>query len=189
MRGLLAGLLLAAAVCTQVSAASAAPAAPSVTPESERDVKAAFLYNFAKFVEWPPETFADAGSPLVLCVLDDEPFGASLRATVKGETLDSRRLVVRLLRDPRATQGCHVLFIGAAEKRLPEILAALRGTGVLTVGGAGDFLERGGMIRLFLEQNRMRFDVNLDAAEQSRLKLSSKLLRLAHAVSPQRREG
>ena len=167
----------------------AAPSASSVAPDSERDVKAAFLYNFAKFVEWPPETFADAASPMVLCVLDDEPLGASLRATVKGEKLNERRLVVRLLRDPQATQGCHVLFVGAEKGRLPEILASLRGAGVLTVGGAGDFLDRGGMIRLFLEQNRVRFDINLDAAEQSHLKLSSKLLRLARAINPQRQEG
>jgi len=172
------------------SAASAAPSASSVTPDSERDVKAAFLYNFAKFVEWPPEVFANATSPMVLCVLDDEPLGASLRATVKGETLNNRRFEVRLLRDPFGAQTCHILFVGPAEKgRLPEILAALRGTGVLTVGGGSDFLGRGGMIRLFLEQHRVRFDINLDAAEQSHLKLSSKLLRLARAVNPQRQEG
>jgi hypothetical protein len=181
-----AGLLLAAAVCVP---ASAAPSASSVTPDSERDVKAAFLYNFAKFVEWPPGAFADAASPMVLCVLDDEALGASLRTTVKGETLNNHRLMVRLLRDPQATQGCHVLFVGPEKGRLPEILAPLRGSGVLTVGGAADFLDRGGMIRLFLEQNRVRFDINLDAAEHSHLKLSSKLLRLARAVNPQRQEG
>jgi hypothetical protein len=155
----------------------------------ERDLKAAFLFNFAKFAEWPAAAFPEPTTPVTLCVLGDDSLGASLEALVKGEKLNDRRLVVRLLRDPQATQGCHVLFIGPGRGRLPEILAPLRGTGVLTVGGADDFLDRGGMIRLLLEQNRVRFDINLEAAEQSHLKLSSKLLRLARAVNPQRREG
>ena len=181
---LIAGLLIGFGV------RAAATAAGSSVPDSERDVKAAFLYNFAKFVEWPPETFSDASSPLVLCVLGDEPLSASLQTTVKGETVDSRRFEVRQLRDPVGARACHVLFIGPAEKgRVPDLLAALPGTGVLTVGGGADFLDRGGMIRLFLEKNRVRFDINLEAAERSHLKLSSKLLRLARAVNPQRREG
>ncbi len=155
----------------------------------ERDLKAAFLYNFAKFVEWPEAAFPEPTTPVTLCVLGDDPIGASLETVVKGEKLNDRRLVVRLLRDPQATQGCHVLFVGPEKGRLPEILAPLRGSGILTVGGAADFLDRGGMIRLFLEQNRVRFDINLDAAEQSHLRLSSKLLRLARAVNPQRQEG
>jgi len=155
----------------------------------ERDLKAAFLYKFAKFVEWPQAAFPEPSTPVTLCVLGDDPIGASLEAVVKGEKLNDRRLVVRLLRDPQATQGCHVLFVGPEKGRLPEILAPLRGSGVLTVGGAADFLDQGGMIRLFLEQKRVRFDINLDAAERSRLNLSSKLLRLARVVSPQRREG
>ncbi|HEX3531342.1 MAG TPA: YfiR family protein [Thermoanaerobaculia bacterium] len=159
------------------------------TQSGERDLKAAFLYNFAKFVEWPQAAFPEPTTPVTLCVLGDDAVGASLEMVVKGEKLNDRRLVVRLLRDPQATQGCHVLFVGPEKGRLPEILAPLRGTGVLTVGGAADFLDRGGMIRLFLEQNRVRFDINLDAAEQSHLKLSSKLLRLARAVNPQRQEG
>jgi len=155
----------------------------------ERDLKAAFLYNFAKFVEWPEAAFPEPTTPVTLCVLGDDPVGASLETVVKGEKLNDRRLVVRLLRDPQATQGCHVLFVGPEKGHLPEILAPLHGTGVLTVGGTADFLDRGGMIRLFLEHNRVRFDINLDAAEHSHLKLSSKLLRLARAVNPQRQEG
>ena len=164
--------------------------APARAAQSgERDLKAAFLYNFAKFVEWPAAAFPEPTTPVTLCVLGDDPLGASLEAVVKGEKLNDRRLVVRLLRDPQAIPGCHVLFVSIEKGRLPEILASLRGSGVLTVGSAADFLERGGMIRLFLEQNRVRFDINLDAAEQSHLTLSSKLLRLARAVNPQRQEG
>jgi hypothetical protein len=156
---------------------------------AEREIKAAFLYNFAKFVEWPPGAFPEPASPVTLCVLGDDALGASLETVVKGETLNDRRLVVRRLRDPQEARDCHVLFVSPAERRISQVLVSLRGAGVLTVGDGNDFLDQGGMIRLFLEQNRVRFDINLDAAERSRLKLSSKLLRLARTVNPQRREG
>ena len=158
--------------------------------DAERELKAVFLYNFAKFVEWPPGGFPEPPAPVTLCVLGDDAVGESLEAVVKGETLNGRRLVVRRPRDAQQARDCHVLFVGPAEKgRIPEVLTALRGTSVLTVGDGGDFLDHGGMIRFFLEQNRVRFDINLDAAERSHLSLSSKLLRLARAVNPQRREG
>jgi hypothetical protein len=156
---------------------------------AEREIKAAFLYNFAKFVEWPPGAFPEPASPVTLCVLGDDALGASLETVVKGETLNDRRLVVRRLRDPQEARDCHVLFVSPAERRISQVLVALRGAGVLTVGDGNDFLDQGGMIRLFLEQNRVRFDIDLDAAERSHLKLSSKLLRLARTVNPQRREG
>jgi hypothetical protein len=159
----------------------------------EREVKAAVLYNFAKFAEWPPEAFPEPASPsapVTFCVLGDDALGDSLETLVKGETLNGRRLVVHRPRDAQRSRDCHVLFVSPAEKgRISEILAALRGTSTLTVGEGKDFLDQGGMIRLFLEENRVRFDINLDAAERSHLTLSSKLLRLARTVTPQRREG
>jgi hypothetical protein len=179
-------LVLALALGTVRAANAAEPAADLVS-----EVEAAFLYNFAKFVEWPPEAFAARSAPLTFCVDQEGPAGAglaaSLEALIRGETLNDRRLAVRRLRDFQQVRACHVLFLGAAEKRrVPEALAALRGASVLTVGEGKDFLDDGGMIRLFLEQNKMRFDINLEAAEKSALKISSKLLRLAQAVDPQR---
>jgi hypothetical protein len=153
----------------------------------EYQVKAAFLFNFAKFVEWPPDAFPDPATPVAICVLGEDPFGQGLDAVVEGETLNGRRLVVRRLRDLLQTRDCHVLFVSRSEKELPALMAGLRSGGVLTVGEGDDFLEQGGMIRFVLEQNRVRFDINLDAAERGRLKLSSKLLRLARSVDPQRR--
>ena len=153
----------------------------------EYAIKAAFLYNFAKFVEWPPETFPQASTPVSLCIFGDDPFDGSLDTVVQGETLNGRRLAVRRTRDLPAARECQVLFVSASEKgRAFEALSALRGTSVLTVGEGKDFLDQGGVIRLFLEQNRMRFDVNLDAAERNHLKISSKLLALARTVVPQR---
>jgi hypothetical protein len=185
MRVLVLALALAAALSMPGWAGAAEPAA-----DLESEVKAAFLYNFAKFVEWPPDAFPEPSAPLAFCVYGDDPVSASLDAVTRGETLNGRRLVVRRLRDLLQVRECHVLFISAAEKgRLPEALSALRDARVLTVGEGQGFLDKGGMIRLFLQQNRMRFDINLDAAEACALKISSKLLRLAQAVNPQRRGG
>jgi hypothetical protein len=178
-------LALAAALALPGLADAAEPAA-----DLESEVKAAFLYNFAKFIEWPPDAFPEPSAPMTFCVYGEGSVGADLDALVRGETLNGRRLVVRRLRELAAARECHVLFLGTAEKgRVAEALAALREASVLTVGEGKSFLDDGGMIRLFLEQNRMRFDINLDAAEKSALRISSKLLRLAQTVNPQRRGG
>jgi hypothetical protein len=167
----------------------AGPGPAETTPaDLEYEVKAAFLFNFAKFVEWPPDAFPDPATPVTICIVGEDPFGQGLDAVVEGETLNGRRLAVRRLRDLLQARDCHVLFVSRSEKeRLPALLAGLRSGGVLTVGEGDGFLEQGGMIRFVLEQNRVRFDINLDAAEHARLKLSSKLLRLARVVNPQRR--
>jgi len=142
---------------TSLAQAQPEPTPPPPSP-TEFEVKAAFLYNFAKFVEWPPDAFPEPSAPLAFCVYGDDPVSASLDAVTRGETLNGRRLVVRRLRDLLQVRECHVLFISAQEKgRLPEALSALRDARVLTVGEGQGFLDKGGMIRLFLEQNRMRF--------------------------------
>ena len=169
-------------------------AAAAEPADLESEVKAAFLYNFAKFVEWPPDAFPAPSAPMILCVYGTDRASTALESSLleltRGESLNSRPLAVRRLGDLVQIRECHVLFVGAAEKgHLPEVLAALRETRALTVGEGADFLDKGGMIRLFLEQNRMRFDINLDAAEKGSLKISSKLLRLAQAVNPQRTQG
>lgn len=152
----------------------------------EHDVKAAFLYNFTKFVEWPPEAFRSPESPMAICVFGEDPFGESLDAVVRGETLNGRRLVVRRTRDLQELRDCQTLFVpGAERERFAEVFSALRDASVLTVGEVDGFLPQGGVIRFVVDQGRVRFEINLDAAERSRLKLSSKLLRLARAVYPQ----
>lgn len=151
----------------------------------EYKVKAAFLYNFAKFVEWPSDSFDGPGEPVTLCVLGDDPFGESLDTVVRGESLNGRPFVVHRTRDLREARACHVVFVPASEsRRQGEILGTLRGAGVLTVGEGQGFLTDGGVIRFVLDQNRVRFEVNLDAAGAHQLRLSSKLLRLARRVYP-----
>lgn len=163
-------------------AALALPAAPALAaaadePSAEYGVKAAFLYNFTKFVEWP--SGADRGD-LVLCVFGDDPFGSGLDRLTQGERLDGRRLVVRRPAETGALKSCHVLFVSRSERaRVREILASVEDAPVLTVADLDGFLDQGGMIDLVLEQNKVRFQVRQDVAERSRLKISSKLLSLA----------
>lgn len=148
----------------------------------EYQVKAAFLFNFTKFVEWPFDAFTAPGDPVTVCVVGDDPFGESLDAVVQGETANGRPLKVHRTRSFADLRTCHMLFVPRSERRQGTILASLRGAGILTVGDGDGFLTDGGIIRFVLDQNRVRFEVNLAAAEGNRLRLSSKLLRLARRV-------
>jgi YfiR/HmsC-like len=151
----------------------------------EYEVKAAFLYNFAKFVEWPAASFPDAAAPLALCIHGPDPFGPFLDTLVQGEAIGGRRLVVERGRPAERLRGCHVLFVARAEReRYAELLAGLEGASVLTVGEGPGFLTAGGLFRFVLEGGKVRFEANLPAIERSSLKVSSKLLRVARPVQP-----
>ena len=150
------------------------------SPPTEYQLKAAFLLNFAKFVEWPPKVFAEATSPMVLGILGENPFGDVLERTIRDKTINSRPLVIKEFRSAAEATNCHLLFIGASEKaRLPEIVAGLRGACVLTVGETDRFTEAGGMINFVRQGNKTRFQINEVAAKGVGLKISSKLLSLA----------
>jgi hypothetical protein len=165
-----------------LAAVAAAPAAAAPEPSVEYGVKAAFLYNFTKFVEWPPG--ADQGD-LALCVFGEDPFGRSLDALAQGERLEGRRLVVRHPAALGDLKACHVLFVSRSERgRTREILAGLGDAPVLTVADLDGFLDQGGMIGLVVEENKVRFQIRQDVAERSRLRISSKLLSLAKPWSP-----
>ncbi|MFZ0797083.1 MAG: YfiR family protein [Terriglobales bacterium] len=149
----------------------------------EYQIKAAFLYNFAKFVEWPPSGFSDASAPLRICVLGQDPFGQELRDITNDKSINGHKLQVDQVADLQMARTCHILFIASSEKaQLKRILESLRGTDALTVGDTKGFVEQGGMINFVLEDNRVRFEVNLKAAEQARLKVSAKLLNVARNV-------
>jgi hypothetical protein len=150
------------------------------SPPTEYQLKAAFLLNFAKFVEWPPAAFAKATSPIVLGVLGENPFGNVLEQTIRGKTINNRPLVSRVFSSSAEATNCHILFISASEKaRLPEILATLRTASMLTVGETDRFTESGGMINFVRQGNKTRFQINEAAAKNVGLKISSKLLSLA----------
>jgi hypothetical protein len=150
-------------------------------PVTEYQIKAAFLYNFTRFVNWPDNT-TQPDNNFTLCVLGIDPFGKSLDLlagrNVQGHVLNVQRLSARL-----ATDGCRVLYISQSESyRMADILATLSGKPVLTVSDTREFAKQGGMIRLKLVENKVRFDINIDAVERTGLKISSKLLSLATIV-------
>ena len=168
-------------------AAGQAPAGPATL---EYEVKAAFVYNFAKFVDWPAAAFSDPAAPLTVCVLGADPFGAILDETVKGEQLERHPLAVARYRDAPPPGACHLLFVSASEeRRYAALLAAVDGRRTLTVGDTISFLDAGGYLAFFLDNGRVRFAVNSELAGSSGLKVSSKLLRVAMPHEPARAEG
>jgi YfiR/HmsC-like len=149
----------------------------------EYQVKAAFLFNFAKFVEWPPSSFFDASAPIRICVFGRDPFGEELRNITREKIVNGRKLEVDQVADLRVARTCHILFIASSEKaQMKQTLESLRGTDALTVGDTKGFVEQGGMINFVLENNRVQFEVNRKAAEEGGLKISSKLLSVAKLV-------
>jgi hypothetical protein len=149
---------------------------------TEYEVKAAYLYNFGKFVEWPAKVNA-ASEFFSICVLGEDPFGATFDATIAGESINGKKVVVKRIARPQDAVSCRILFISSSEEgRLQEILATLDNTSVLTVSDLSQFIRRGGMIRFVMEANRVRFEVNLTTAEHAGLTLSSQLLKVAVSV-------
>ena len=158
---------------------------PGVRAElpSEYQIKAAFLYKFARFVEWPEGTFADDGDPIRIGVLGEDPFGGLLDRVVRDRMVQGRRLEIKRLERIEDLQDCHVLFVGSSHKRrLSQILQHLDGSGVLTVGEMSLFARDGGMIRLYTKEERVQFEINVDAAERAGLQISSELLKLARII-------
>ncbi|MGZ9226368.1 MAG: YfiR family protein [Anaerolineales bacterium] len=157
------------------------------SPTVEYQLKAAFLYNFSKFVEWPSDAFKSNEPRLLLCVFRDNPFGNVLDEILQGKTINSRELLARRINELPDLKSCQLVFVSHREdKRLSEILDSLRGTSALVVGESDGFAERGGGIQFFLEGNKLRFAVNVDAVRKARLGVSSQLLALARIVHSQR---
>jgi YfiR/HmsC-like len=153
------------------------------TTAKEYRIKAAFLFNFAHYVEWPPDTFKDANSPLTYCTIGDDPFEGVLDQSLSAKTVGTRPLRVQHLRAPENLQGCQILFIGANEKkRITAILETLKQAPVLVVGESSHFVLEGGTVGFLSEENTVRFEVNLDAAQRAHLNISATLLSVAKTV-------
>lgn len=149
----------------------------------EYPVKAAFLVNFAKFTEWPADSQQAQASVVMICVLGRDPFGDVLEKTAAGRSVGGRPIAIQRYRSLEGVEGCHVLFVATSEnERLAQILERLAAEPVLTVGEGDGFTRRGGVIGLVVESNLARFEVNLHAAQRTRLQLSSKLLGVARVV-------
>jgi hypothetical protein len=182
--GFRASLLALALLCAHASAWA------EVSATKEYQIKAAFLFNFAQFVEWPSGTFTDSDVPVRIGVLGDDPFGSSLDETIRGETVRGRKLVVE--RSPRLDEllDCQILFIGKSEKaKLSETLGRLSDATVLTVSDLDGFTSQGGVIRFYLQGNKIRFEINLDSAQKHGLKMSAQLLSLGKVLSAQGDQG
>lgn len=150
---------------------------------SEYQVKATYLYNFGRFVQWPTNAGAAQDSSFPICVLGQDPFGPTLDSTLAGESLDGKPVVVRRISRAQDVGDCRIMFISSAEENhLKQILAALEKTVVLTVSDMPDFSRRGGMIQFVLEGSRVRFEINLASAEAARLIVSAELLKVAATV-------
>jgi hypothetical protein len=153
---------------------------------SEYLIKAGFIYNFAKFVEWPANAFAQPDSPIVIGVLGTDPFGNTLDRIVEDKKVGTRGFVVRRYKwnkDLKELKECKILFVSASERaHIDEIVDGVKGLPILTVGETPGFAERGGVIRFTLEDNRVRFEVNVEAAHQADLNISSRLLTLAKII-------
>jgi hypothetical protein len=153
---------------------------------SEYLIKAGFIYNFAKFVEWPTAAFAQPDSPIVIGILGTDPFGNLIDRIVENKKIGARGLVVKRLRwgtDLKDLKECKILFVGASERgHLDELMQVVKGLPILTVGETPGFAERGGVIRFVLEDNRVRFEINVEAAHQADLTISSRLLTLARII-------
>jgi len=150
----------------------------------EYRLKAAFLFHFAQFIEWPAGAFPDgADQPLVFCVIGDDPFQGDLEGTVQGKSVAGRTVEVRHIARIQPNSGCHMAFINRKESgRAHELLASLEGAPVLTVGESEEFLRQGGMIRFCMDERKVRFEINQGAAERAHLKISARLLLLAKSV-------
>ena len=150
---------------------------PAFASSTENELKAAFIYQIAKFVDWPP-----ARGSMRLCVVGNSPFGAALE-TIRGKPLNEQKLEVAHLDSGADLRECAVLFIAAsAERHLERIVALSRGGGMLTMGDTEGFAQRGVVVNFYLENGKVRFEINLDVARQTGLKISSRLLSLARIV-------
>lgn len=160
-------------------ALGAAGGAAAASP-TEHEVKAAYLYYLANFIEWPPEALP-ADSPFVVCVVGDDPFGSVLDETLRGKTVQGKRIVLRRLAGASQAARCHVAFISDSEApQMGRVLEEIDRVGLLTVGETPRFVERGGHIELRLgEDRRVRFGINLDETRRAGLKVSAQLLKLA----------
>ena len=147
---------------------------------TEYEVKATYLYNFSKFVQWPAPARQAQSEAFAICVIGEDPFGRALHATVENETVAGKRVVVRQIPVSEDAANCRILFISSSEEQqLQKVLTSLGGASVLTVSDLPKFAQHGGMVQFVLEGNRVRFEVNSAVAERAGLRLSSELLKVA----------
>ena len=169
------------AVARSVIAVTIAAVIPLRAQRSlEYDVKAALLLNFARFIEWPDGAFPDARAPINVCVFGSNPFGDALERTLAGETAANRTLVLRHVKSPAESAGCHLLFVPAGMES--HAIVHQQGSYAVSVGESRRFEGMGGAVTLVLEEGRVRFKVNLQPVERRGIRISARMLQLASRV-------
>jgi hypothetical protein len=162
------------------------PAPPANLPE-EYTVKAVFLYSFGRFVQWPAKTFANDSEPFVIAVAGEDPFGRALDEIAAKKTIQDRRIVIRRFAAPDDYRGpCQILFVSRSLKAEAQaaILKKTAGRPVFVVGETPGFCQQGGIANFYVEGDRIRFEINAEAARKAQLRLDAKLLSLGKAASP-----
>jgi len=174
--------IIAIGICLSLALGASAQTLDS-SDSSEYLIKAGFIYNFAKLVGWPQNAFAQPDSPIVIGILGTDPFGTIIDRILADKKIDARRFVIKRLKWGMDFKDCDILFIGSSEApHLEEVLHALKGMPILTIGETPGFGKRGCIINLMVEDNKVHFEVNLDAAKQADLNISSRLLALAKII-------
>ena len=152
--------------------------------ERELQIKAAFLFNFTQFVEWPPDVLSHSGEPMVIGILGEDPFGGHLKDLISGEKVNGHPLIIQHYQNAEEINICHILFISLHESgKLREVFANLKQHGILTVGDGDNFIKEGGMVRFFNKNNKIRIQINTGITKGAGLAISSKLLQVANVVS------
>jgi hypothetical protein len=157
------------------------------TESSEYEIKAGYIYNFPKYVEWPAAARGSVDAPIIIGVLGDDSFADALSDIVAGKKLSERKLVVRKLKwskEPKELKDCTMVYVAASEAAHgDDVIQLLKGSPILTIGDFRDFAKHGGIINFFLENNNVRFEANVEAAKQSDLTISSQMLIRAKIVA------
>jgi YfiR/HmsC-like len=152
-------------------------------PSAEYQLKAVFIYNFTRFVEWPPEAFESYNDPFVIAIIGNDPFGSYLEQAIAGESIGRHPIRIKRIKELDKDEKCHIVFINEDDPgRIKEILAQADDQNILTVSDAANFASIGGMIGFFTENNKIRMHINTGAVRNAQLTISSKLLRLAKVI-------
>ena len=179
------GLILLA-VCAFLSGRPLAAQSQGLT---EYEIKAGFLFNFTKFVEWPSGAFVNSNAPIILGIVGENPFGSLLREAAAGKAINGRAVLVRQFKEGEDLRSCQILFIASTDKKqLTQTLEKLKGSMVLTVGEGSVFTRSGGMIAFVVEGNKVRLEIDLEAVSEANLKISAKVIAVARLVTRQARE-
>ncbi|MES2276141.1 MAG: YfiR family protein [Bacteroidota bacterium] len=166
--------------CFLLTAGNFTPAIAQGKPPLEYQVKAAFLFNFTRFVHWPASSFASADAPFVIGIAGNDPFGTYLDDMVADEKVDGHRIIVRRYADGQELSGCHLLFINNNDPaKLSACLSLVVHQNVLTVGDNDNFIKAGGILRFYKDENRIKMEIRLAAAKVAQLEISAKLLQVA----------